>query len=120
MRRFMFTCAGTPLALPYQEFTKGMNPLTKQAGTDEKVRVQFQASFGIQSLERKVDVLSPEEWIEFRTAYNNNRYISQYGSKGATIEDDYATRLAMIGGKESYYFLNDPRWTEPGYGNQPF
>lgn len=27
MRRFMFTCAGTPLALPYQEFTKGMNPL---------------------------------------------------------------------------------------------
>ena len=23
----------------------------------------------------------------------------------------------MIGGKESYYFLNDPRWTEPGYGN---
>ena len=90
---------------------------TKQAGTDEKVRVQFQASFGIQSLERKVDVLSPEEWIEFRTAYNNNRYISQYGGKGATIEDDYATRLAMIGGKESYYFLNDPRWTEPGYGN---
>ena len=41
---------------------------TKQAGTDEKVRVQFQASFGMQSLERKVDVLSPEEWIEFRTA----------------------------------------------------
>ena len=90
---------------------------TKQASTDDKVKVQFQASFGIQSLERKVDVLSPEEWIEFRTAYNNNRYISQYGSKGATIEDDYATRLAMIGGKESYYFLNDPRWTEPGYGN---
>ena len=27
MRRFMFTYAGTPLALPYQEFTKGMNPL---------------------------------------------------------------------------------------------
>ena len=27
MRRFMFTCAGTPLALPYQEFTKGINPL---------------------------------------------------------------------------------------------
>ena len=27
LRRFMFTCAGTPLALPYQEFTKGMNPL---------------------------------------------------------------------------------------------
>lgn len=23
MRRFMFTYAGTPLALPYQEFTKG-------------------------------------------------------------------------------------------------
>lgn len=26
MRRFMFTCAGTPLALPYRG-AKGMNPL---------------------------------------------------------------------------------------------
>lgn len=24
LRRFMFPCAGTPLALPYQEFTKGL------------------------------------------------------------------------------------------------
>ena len=59
----------------------------------------------------------PKNGLNSVPHYNNNRYISQYGSKGATIEDDYATRLAMIGGKESYYFLNDPRWTEPGYGN---
>lgn len=89
---------------------------TKQADKDEKVRVQFSAAYGIQTLERKVDVLSPEEWIEFRTAYNNNRYISQYGSKGATVNDDFETRLAMMGGKANYYYLNDPRWTQPGYG----
>ena len=46
---------------------------TKQASADDKVKVQFQASFGIQSLERKVDVLSPEEWIACRTAYKKNR-----------------------------------------------
>ena len=27
MRRFMLTCAGTPLALPYLEFTMGLYPL---------------------------------------------------------------------------------------------
>ena len=38
-------------------------------------RVQFSAAFSIQQLEKKIDVLSPEEWITFRTAYNNSRYL---------------------------------------------
>ena len=68
---------------------------TKQATQDSKVRVQFQASYGFQSLERKLDVLSPEEWIDFRTSYNNQRYLEKYASMGATANDDMATRIKL-------------------------
>ena len=48
-------------------------------------------------MERKLDVLSPEEWIEFRTSYNNQRYLEKYASIGATANDDMATRIKLIG-----------------------
>ncbi|WP_288359842.1 TonB-dependent receptor [uncultured Bacteroides sp.] len=88
---------------------------TKQAAQDSKVRVQFQASYGVQSLERKLDVLSPEEWIDFRTSYNNQRYLEKYASMGATANDDMATRIKLIG-KMNYNYVNDDRWTQPNYG----
>ena len=62
---------------------------TKTASKSDKVRVDFSASYGIQQLERRVDVLSPEEWIDFRTAYNNYRYVEKYAAKGATANDDW-------------------------------
>lgn len=88
---------------------------TKTAAKSDKVRVDFSASYGIQQLERKVDVLSPEEWIAFRTAYNDSRYLEKFGAKGATAADDWNTRLAMVGGV-NYSYMNDPRWTQPNYG----
>lgn len=88
---------------------------TKTAPETGKINVEFSASFSVQQLERKVDILSPEEWIEFRTAYNNNEYMKKYGSRGGTVNDDWNTRLKMIG-KVSYSHMNDPRWTQPNYG----
>ena len=38
---------------------------TKQAGTDEKVRVQFQASFGIRSEERRVGKECRSRWSPY-------------------------------------------------------
>ena len=88
---------------------------TKTAPETGKINVEFSASFSVQQLERKVDILSPEEWIEFRTAYNNNEYMKKYGSRGGTVNDDWNTRLKMIG-RVSYSHMNDPRWTQPNYG----
>ncbi len=89
---------------------------TKMPGKDEKTQVQFTASFGVQQLERKVDMLTPGEWIDFRTNYNNALYVEQYGAKGATAADDYETRLKFTGGSVKTNYVNDPRWSEPGYG----
>ncbi|MFR7466690.1 MAG: hypothetical protein ACLUVG_21030 [Phocaeicola vulgatus] len=64
MRRFIFTCAGTPLALPYQEFTKGMNPLAPPV--------------------RKGSVACPEQGV-FREAHPMKRNDMQKG--GTRMEE---------------------------------
>ncbi|MBQ3070531.1 MAG: TonB-dependent receptor [Tidjanibacter sp.] len=89
---------------------------TKMPGKDENTKVQFTASFGIQQIERKVDLLTPEEWIDFRTRYNNALYVAQYGAYGATADDDYETRLVFTGGSVKTSYVNDPRWTQPNHG----
>lgn len=89
---------------------------TKTAEKSEKATVQFSASFGIQQMEKKLDVLTPQEWMEWRSAYNNRKYVEQYGPMGATANDDYEMRLAFTGGSVNTRMVNDPRWTMPGYG----
>lgn len=88
---------------------------TKQATKDSKINVQFQASYGVQALERKLDILSPQEWIDFRTSYNNQRYMEKYASAGATVNDDMATRIGIIG-KMNTNYVNDDRWSQPNHG----
>ena len=44
---------------------------TKEAQKTGKVNVQFSASFGIQQMEKKLDVLTPAEWIAWRSEINN-------------------------------------------------
>lgn len=89
---------------------------TKTADKSEKTTVQFSATFGIQQMEKQLDVLSPEEWIAWRADYNNRNYVREYGSLGATAADDYELRLAFTNGSVKTNMVNDPRWTQPGYG----
>lgn len=81
------------------------------------MNVQFSASFGIQQMEKKLDVLTPEEWIAWRSEINNQNYVKAYGSKGAMATDDYEIRLAYTGGSVNTSYVNDPRWIQPGYGD---
>ena len=90
---------------------------TKEAPKTGKVNVQFSASFGIQQMEKKLDVLTPEEWIAWRSEINNQNYVKAYGSKGAMATDDYEIRLAYTGGSVNTSYVNDPRWIQPGYGD---
>lgn len=95
---------------------------TKHPKAEDKLTIQASASFGIQSLERYVDVLSPEEWIEWRTKVNNIYYMTDpegklglsKGKYTPEISDDYDTRLKKLG-KFQYNAINDPRWSQEGY-----
>lgn len=88
---------------------------TKQAKSNERVSTSLNVSFSLQQIENPLDFMSPEEWIEWRMAYNNRNYMKQYGAYGAKESDDYQTRIAMIGGFDNK-LVNDPRWTQPNYG----
>ena len=90
----------------------GVVLITTKRGKSGKVKVEFQGSWGIQTPEKKVDMLSAEEWIDYATYYINTNYVNTYGSSGATASDDTATRQKITGstGINSSYMLDD-RWT---------
>ena len=86
---------------------------TKMPDKEQKTKVDVSVSLGVQTLERKADVMTAEEWIQFRTRHNDANYVEQYGHLGATAADDYITRLAYTSGVQ---YVNDPRWSMPNYG----
>ena len=88
---------------------------SKKGNEDGKTRVTFSADYSLSSPERYMDIMSPEEWIEWRKKANNVRYVNQYGLKGAKATDSYDERLAIIGSASANY-VNDPRWDMPNYG----
>jgi TonB-linked SusC/RagA family outer membrane protein len=56
-----------------------------------------------------------DQWIATATEVINAQYLAQYGAAGATVNDDYATRLAFNGGAFNANYLLDPRWSMPGH-----
>lgn len=95
---------------------------TKQPKAGDKLTIQASASWGIQSIERYVDVLSPEEWIQWRTKVNDIYYMTDpegklglaKGKYHPELTDDYDTRLKKLG-KFQYNAMNDPRWSQSGH-----
>ena len=88
---------------------------SKKGPEDGKTAITFKADFSLSGPERYVDIMSPQEWIAWRTKANDVRYVNAYGAKGATAEDDYYTRVRTTGGTSANY-VNDPRWSMPDYG----
>ena len=88
---------------------------TKTATKGEKLKVQLTTNWGLQQVERTVDVMTAEEWIAYRTRYNNAQYMAKYGALGAQVTDDYTTRLQYTG-KHNNKSMNDPRWANGGKG----
>lgn len=97
--------------------SNGVVIVTTQKGKTGKPKVSFNASVGFQTLEKKIDLLSATEWMEFRTRWNDAYYLSEAKKKGvanADIRDDNATRLVNVGSKagtdDSYLYVLDDRW----------
>lgn len=86
----------------------------KKGKGDGKRDIRFKAVFGLQTPEKRIDNLSPTEWIAWRSKYNDQYYVEHYGKKGATAADDFYRRLQFTGLNANS--VNDPRWSMPGYG----
>lgn len=86
---------------------------SKKGNDDGKTRIDFKANFSVATPERYMNIMSPQEWIQWRTKSNDVRYVNTYGNQGATVNDDYMTRLQYTSGTG---YVNDPRWSMPNYG----
>lgn len=93
----------------------GVVLVTTKRGKEGTVKVQFNANWALQQMERKMDLLSGEDWIDFATYWRNQKYMTDYAGKGANIADDWSTRQRIIGGV-NYDYMPDPRWAQPNYG----
>ena len=74
--------------------SNGVVIVTTRQGEKGKPRVNFTATYGIATLEKKIDVLSATEWMEWAIREMDANYLAQYPA--GSISDDNATRMANL------------------------
>ena len=89
---------------------------SKKGKDDSKISVKFTTNLSLSTPERLIPVMSPEQWIAWRSAINTQNYLSTYANKGAQAGDSYAEQVVITGGSAGTSAVNDPRWSMPGYG----
>lgn len=94
--------------------SNGVVLVTTKRGKTGKATVTFNASFGIQQVQKTMDVLTGEEWITNYVKANDIRYLdraAELGVTGASIKDDNATRMQNVNitSINTNYILDD-RW----------
>lgn len=96
--------------------SNGVVIVTTKKGQTGHPRVTFASSFGIQNLEKKLDLLSAKEWMELYIKYNDANYLNIAKNRGilnASIGDANDIRMKNIGGNISapnYQVILDNRW----------
>lgn len=97
--------------------SNGVVIVTTKRGKTGKPKISYSQTYGIQSLEKKLDILSSTEWMEFRIKYNDALYLRDAATKGisdASIKDSNEKRLANLGiaagSASSYNYIFDERW----------
>ncbi|MEO7045804.1 MAG: TonB-dependent receptor [Ferruginibacter sp.] len=95
--------------------SNGVVLITTKQGHTGKPKISFNVYGGNNQASKKLQMQNGDEWIATATEVINAQYLAQYGAAGATVNDDYATRLAFNGGAFNANYLLDPRWSMPGH-----
>ena len=74
--------------------SNGVVIVTTKQGQKGKPRVTFTATYGIATLEKKIDLLSATEWMEWSVRQMDANYLARYPQ--GSISDDNATRMANL------------------------
>lgn len=100
--------------------SNGVVLITTKRGRTGKPTITFNAYAGYNEAAKKLEMMNGEQWIENATEVINAQYLAKFGSAGASINDDRATRLARNGGVFDANLILDPRWTMPGHPGLSF
>jgi len=95
----------------------GVVLITTKRGQIGKARLSVNAHAGISQAARKMDLLSPEEWIAQETEYVNYKWVHS-ATTGRTADQTNAQRRAILGlGPNAYnaVYIPDDRWSMPGH-----
>lgn len=97
--------------------SNGVVIVTTKRGKSGKPKISFNTNNGVQSLEKKMDILSSTEWMAFKIKSNDATYLRDAAAKGipnAMISDANALRLSNLGiaagSASAYNYINDERW----------
>lgn len=75
--------------------SNGVVIVTTKQGQKGKPKVSYSGTVGLSTLEKRMDVFSATEWMEFAIKYMDHRYLQLY-PKG-NISDDNETRMKNLG-----------------------
>ena len=96
--------------------SNGVVIVTTKKGKTGKPTISFNANYGLQNLEKKMDILSAEEWMEEKLRFNDVQYLRAAEANGvlnASISDSNEQRLINAGvkpGTINYNYVFDERW----------
>lgn len=94
--------------------SNGVVIVSTKRGKSGKPTVTFNGSVGFSQPEKKLDIMTSTEWMEFKMRWTDRSYLNQAASKGVTdasIKDDTATRMRKLGlTSPNYNYINDDRW----------
>lgn len=95
----------------------GVILITSKRGKDDgKLTVNVSTNFSVSTPERLMPVMSPEDWIKWRSTINYQNYINGKGTLGAQVGDSYVEQITVTDGSAGTSQVNDPLWSQPGYG----
>ena len=89
--------------------SNGVILVTTKTGQQGAPKVSFNASYGLATMERKMDVLGSIEFMEFRLRYIDTQYVRDYGGLPG---DSNAERIAKGVPSNSATYLFDDRWLQ--------
>jgi TonB-linked SusC/RagA family outer membrane protein len=94
--------------------SNGVVLITTKRGQIGKPRITLNAYAGYNQAAKKLNMMNGDQWIAQATEVINAQYMATYGASGATVNDNYATRLAKVGSLNAN-FIPDPRWIQDGH-----
>ncbi|AWW31154.1 TonB-dependent receptor [Echinicola strongylocentroti] len=90
----------------------GVVMINTKSGKSGKAQISLNSYVGFNETVKKLDVLSPTEWIDRATEMINTQW--EQSGEGRSASQSLAEREAILGGFDRNY-MYDERWTMEGY-----
>lgn len=90
----------------------GVIIITTKSGKKGKTTLRLNSYLGLQFLERKIDMLSAEEWIDINREIINKEWVNLGLRRGEDYKatDSYEFRLSELNNTLNLRYMSDPRW----------